>query len=229
MMGFAEGDTPDDEAINAKMNSLLDEHESLKERLKEGEAVNSKLLGHLNKIKKAALNEDEGSADMAYNEQLEAAVNEALTKITEVRGTAINEQSQLIELQTKLTESETAFTNERTERIKEKLDIAINEGRITKAEREGFETQLKQDFTGTLDILGKRGIALNTKPVDLSRSKEDHTSDRSVQQAILTAVNERQAADKCDYPTAYARVQKNEKYKPLFLALNELASAAKQL
>lgn len=232
MLGF----NADEEA---KEDALIARLQQVQESEKQHKTMNEKLMGHFKKLAKS-INDamggstwDDASVTPASSDNVTpASINEAAIEkfIGEVEGfkpaeLAINERPEYKDLEGQLAIAQQKFETERSARIGQVLDIAINEGRITKAEREGYEGELKADFDGTCAKLSKRQMTLNTRGIDLSRAKADMTDEKGVQRQILAAVNERMAKNKEDYSTAYAAVQRSEEHKELFVALENFAKA----
>ena len=67
-------------------------------------------------------------------------------------------------------ERDTALADARRFRaaaVNAQLDAAINAGRLSAAEREGFVQRFERDYEETLRALGERRAALNTQPLGL--------------------------------------------------------------
>lgn len=147
------------------------------------------------------------------------------TELATVTTTAANEKQRADKATTdlqaaneKVTTLETQFANERKARTKELLDAAVTTGRITKAERKTFETEMANvaTFDGALaklaakqPVLPNRGAGLN-----LGDRREQHgqaansaTRIKKVQEAVQEVMAANQAMT---YDKAFAKVQETK-------------------
>lgn len=121
-----------------------------------------------------------GLPDDATDEQINAAHEKLIAHNSAVTAAAAKAAEELKTLATNVTtvtgerdSAKSLAENARTETekfrklaINSALDRAIDTGRITAAERAGFETKLGTDFDATLTELNAKKTALNTKPLD---------------------------------------------------------------
>jgi hypothetical protein len=161
-------------------------------------------------------------ADIAANE----------TKVTEKVTLATNAK----------TAAETALTSEKSARevaensLKDArkahattlLDIAINEGRITAAQRPDHAAAFDKDFAAASTALAAiKKTAINTKPleVDIAGAKRSIATNEERREVISTAVNDRMVNDKVGYDEAYRRVKGDKKFAAVFEAMEQPAHA----
>lgn len=109
-------------------------------------------------------------AHKAYNDKAEKATQDAADAAA-ANTKALQEKADAeTAANTAKTAAETATadaTRYRELAVNAKLDAAINSGRITASEREGFATKFAADFDATAKELSEKRPALNTHPLDL--------------------------------------------------------------
>jgi len=102
------------------------------------------------------------------------------------------------------------------------LDLAEKKGAITPAERETFKTRLTTANTAGAAIAElQTRKAMNTQSVELNGNRIDLSTANARQTALDTAVTKRMKDDSCDYDTAFARVQADPTFAPLFGAMQD--------
>ena len=109
---------------------------------------------------KALLTQHLGLPEEASDEAIQQAHEEHLRAVAAVRE----------ETTAACAERDTAVADTRRFRaaaINAQLDAAINAGRLSAAEREGFVQRFERDYEETLRALGERRPALNTQPLGL--------------------------------------------------------------
>lgn len=168
----------------------------------------------------------------------DAICNALTTKLAEIAANETKVTEKLTLATNAKTTAETALNTEKTARevaenslkaaksahAKTLLDIAINEGRITAAQRKDHETAFEANFdTAAAALAAIKKTALNTKPleVDIAGSKRSIATNEERRDLINTAVNERMEKTKEDYTTAYAAVKRDPKFKPVFEAMEQ--------
>lgn len=160
--------------------------------------------------KTAGLNKSEAELATA-KPKLEAAANE----ITALKG-------QVEDLTTKHTAAINSVAAERTARAGIVITSAINEGRLTEAQRVDFTAQLvaSTDFAAKAGEIGQLKKAINTtsKLGDLGNRKGESAVDGAKISAINEAVAKKQAGGLSDYTAAYLAVKKEQ--PALFAASN---------
>lgn len=159
---------------------------------------------------------DKVLADIASNQKSHDTKVELLTnEKTTLSTTAANEKTTREKAENDLKASRTAHT-------KTLLDVAVNEGRITLAQRKEHETAFEKDFDVACNALAAiKKPARDVKPVeiDLGGSRRSIATNEERSAIITTAVNERMEKDKVDYTTAFQRVKADPKYAVVFEAM----------
>jgi hypothetical protein len=180
----------------------------------------------------------------ATDDQLAAAVNEA-TPVATAAVTASNElpgvkqklttaETELVTAKTKLTAAETSLqsaTNEaatlrtqvaeaRTARAEAVLTVAVNEGRITQAQRAewlGKFTAVNADFPAVQGELNKLKKAVNTQSrvADLGRRKEEG----AISGKTIAAINEAVAKKEGEAP--FSTMPPSEKHNAAYEAVRK--------
>jgi hypothetical protein len=107
--------------------------------------------------------------------------------------------------------------------VTELLDVAVKDGRITGAERSQWEGRLKNEATFANESEALRKLTASTKTASVTLSRGDrkveisNASER--REMVAELVNEEMAASKCDYDTAFGKVQR--KFPQLFEAMKQ--------
>jgi len=163
-------DRIDDSTLNQDEDPAMNEH---KKKLLQ-------LLG----LPDTATDDEINAALTAYNEKAEKATKDADDAITK----AEKEKTDAV------TAANTASADAARYQeiaINSKLDAAINSGRITAAERPGFETKFAADFDATAKELSEKRPALNTQPLNLKPTGDagDLTTAHGRQIAFNTAID----------------------------------------
>lgn len=162
-----------------------------------------------------ALKSDKDTAAAAVVEKEQAAMNEKTQR----------EAAELIV--TNERESKTKAENDlkaaRDAHAKTLLDIAINEGRITLAQRPAHEAAFAADFTVATNALAAIKPQRDTKPVslELHGARKSIATNAERQEIIRVSVNERMEKHKEAYPVAFAAVKKDPAYKGVFDAMEQ--------
>ncbi len=128
-------------------------------------------------------------------------------------------------------EEATRAANERKARITERLTTAANTGRITDAEKAGWQTRLETDFDGALTALNALPEKMNVRAsntADLGQRNGGAvamTRETRIRAANVAVDDYLTAHPKADYNAAFAAVQKD---KPeLFKDMQQPETAAK--
>ena len=135
----------------------------------------------------------------AANEQAKAALAEKDNKIVSLTADVVTHKG--------AASAETAkFANERTSHVATVIDLALQTGRITKAEEEAWRKDLANEFDAKVkELLAKEPKF--TAGLDLNRKKQDHSNPQQRQQQFLELVNERIKKTGEDYSTAFYKTQ----------------------
>ncbi len=164
---------------------------------------------------------EETKESAAQNERFKAACN--ALGIPETSKPEELHQA-ILEVPTKLKASNDIVANERKARAGLLIDVAVNEGRVTEAQRSVYLIAFNSDFEGTASKLKTEAKKINTdtsKISGLGDRKSVVANAQERQAKILAAVNERMEKTGENYDTAFEGVQKDEKYKPLFEAMQK--------
>lgn len=105
----------------------------------------------------------------------------------------------------------TNFANERKSSITRLLDGAVTSGKITAAQRPTWETRLSNEasFANEATALEALQPGMKTSSViEVGTRKIDVSVANERREAVTDLVNAEMASSKCDYTTAFARVQK---------------------
>lgn len=145
--------------------------------------------------------------DEEKQREMEQAMNTATARITELEG--------------QLTAANTANTAALELLRNTLLDAAINDGRITAADRPAHETAFKTDFTVAANALKALKPKLNTQGIEIAGTRVAINTAQERQRIISDAVAEHQAKHQCSYEVAYNAVKKDAKYKAVFDAMNK--------
>lgn len=180
----------------------------------------------------AALGRPVANAASVTDEQLAAAVNEAVPVAT----AAITAQGELGTLKPQLLTAQNEITtlrksletanglvtterqnaaNERKARVELVLTSAVNEGRITPAQRGDWEGKFSAqgaDFAAIAGELGKLKPASNTQSrvANLGKRKPEELASVNRIAAINEAVEAKKKATGCDHNSAYLAVQREK-------------------
>jgi hypothetical protein len=121
----------------------------------------------------------------------------------------------------------TSFANERQARIDTLIGTALQEGRITAADKATWEGRLKVEaqFANEADALAKLPKVVKTASVtlDMGGRKVEIANAQERQEAVTRLVNAEMATNGGDYNRAYATVQKAN--PALFAAMKQPAQA----
>jgi hypothetical protein len=177
------------------------------------------LLGIAENSEEAAVTAEIQKLKTAAGEKAaaETAANDAKTQLAQQKTLAANAD-------TAKTTAENDLKVARADHAKTLLDMAINEGRITQADRATHEAAFVTDFEKARTALAgiKKGAAINTASleIDIRGSRRVIANTKEASDAIQAAVNDRMAQHKEDYNTAWNAVKADAKYKALFDKLN---------
>lgn len=150
--------------------------------------------------------------------------------ITDPAATLAQVEEKVTKLGTDVTNARSQFVNERNAHIKTLCDTAITAGRITAAERGDWERRLgvEAQFANEVTALTKLEAKVKTTSLTLQRGERkveiSNASER--REMVAELVNEEMENGKCNYDTAYARVQK--KFPALFEAMQQPAIPGKK-
>jgi hypothetical protein len=179
----------------------------------------------------AAIGRPVADAAAVTDEQLATAVNEA----TPIAAQLLTDNAQLATVKSQLTAAQsqvtsavnesatlrTSLATERAARAGIVITRAINEGRVTEAQRAewlGKFTTAGADFTAIESDLGKLKKAVNTQTQtgDLGSRRASTIESKKKISAINEAVTAKMEAAKCDRVTAYntVRAEKPELFEP---------------
>lgn len=102
------------------------------------------------------------------------------------------------------------------------VSVAEKRGAITPAEREAYKGRLTtaNSAAATLTELETRK-AMNTTPVEINGNRVDLSTANARVDALQAAVAKRMSDEKIDYDTAFAAVQKDPNFAPLFVAMKD--------
>lgn len=101
------------------------------------------------------------------------------------------------------------------------LDIAVNEGRVTAAERPQFETDFESDFDGTVVKLAAKQKAMNTTSISLGDRQASIATAAERSAIINSAVEAEMKKNGGDYTAAYNTVARDPQYKVVFDAMKK--------
>ena len=119
-----------------------------------------------------------------------------------------------------LTTANAAHTTEVTALRTGVLNLAEKKGAITPAERESFATRLSTANTAAAtlaELLTRK--AMHTAPVEINGNRVDLSTANARASALEGAVAKRMKDDVCDRDTAFARVQADPAFAPLFATM----------
>jgi len=125
---------------------------------------------------------------------------------------------------TQLTAANARITALNTARVNDELDRAINDGRITKADRTTHETALNADFDAGRTALLALNSSLNTRGIEIGKQKVDITTEAQRRDVIANAVEEHMRDHHCDYMTAFNAIKNDKRFTAVFEAMNKKAS-----
>lgn len=153
----------------------------------------------------------------------ETAANAAQTQLTQQKTLAANET-------TARTTAENELKAARTAHAKTLLDIAVNDGRITMADRPTHEAAFEADFDKAVTALAaiKKGtMSTNALEVDVAGARRAIATNQDARESLQVAVNERMRARGETYDQAWAASKKDPELKKLHEKLNEKAEEKK--
>jgi phage I-like protein len=161
-----------------------------------------------------------GLANDATDEQIKTKVNAAAAAITALANaqtekanaaTALaNEQNAKAGIETELTTARTSFANERKARIELLVDNAIAQGRIAKATRAQWVTDLEADFDGKSVALANSKAGIHTQAHTANggnRREALINTETEFTTKVQGLVNERMRKTGEDYQTAWVAVK----------------------
>lgn len=160
------------------------------------------------------------------------AMKDGADKATKLNTDLAAEAAKTAELEAKKKEMEGALAtanSKAAEQLKTNagvvLDLAVNGGKITEAQRAEWEGKLIANggaaFKAEAEKLDKLESSLNTKALEIGGVKVNVADAQSRQIALNTAVAEAQAKNtKLTYREAFDQVKRDPKYKGLFAAMN---------
>ena len=188
---------------------------------------------HIARLKAALKLNDDADDEAVCNavDSTVAAVAANEAKVTEATTLATNEKTAKAALEAQLATEKTAreaAVNEaaaaKAAHAKTLLDVAVNEGRISAAERVTHEAAFTADFAAACNALAAiTKPKHDTKPtvIDLRGARKSIAAANERAEIIQTAVNEIMQREKVDYSTAYARVKADKQFAPVFAAMEQ--------
>lgn len=143
---------------------------------------------------------------LAEKEAVQAANEKAKTELAE-RDNKIVSLTADVDTHKGLASAETAkFANERKAHAETMVNLAIQTGRITKADEEAWKKDLANEFdTKVKELMAKEPKF--SAGLDLNRKKQGHSNSEQRQSQFLELVNERMKTTGEDYSLAFFKVQ----------------------
>ncbi len=148
-----------------------------------------------------------------WNESATPAANEIET----LRQEADRSHQLASEAEKALAETEVSLANERTARIEMILDEAIREARIRPSEKANWESELRENFSESLETLANARPLLNTRSCTAELAGNHFGT--SGQRRFLEVVNDRMDRTGEDFTTAWSNAKKDR--RDLFESLSE--------
>jgi len=176
---------------------------------------------------KAALKLDDAADEDAICNAVDKVVSDLAgneTKLTAANTLATNEKTARTTAEGSLATAENALKEARKAHAKTLLDVAVNEGRITAAQRPQHESAFEGDFAAASNALAAiKKPSHDTRPlsVDVRGAKVSIATNEDRQRIINTAVNEMMAKEGLSYSDAYLRIKSDPQYKPVFEAMKK--------
>lgn len=169
----------------------------------------------------------------ATEDAIFSVIEELKTKATPVEGVAEENatpevtadaeamKAELAEEKTKREAAENALQVHRTTAANAMLDVAIEAGALTLAERPGWEQRFATDYEAAANALADVKPVLNKQGLDLSDAKPAVAPETPAERirAVNAAVAAETERNGGDYDTAYQTVKKDPKMKHIFDAM----------
>jgi len=167
--------------------------------------------------------EEAEEAIVSHVESLIAARDGAVQKVDETANAdAEAMKAELAAEKTKREAAENALQVHRTTAANAMLDVAIEGGALTLAERPGWEQRFATDYEGAANaIVELKTPSLNTKPLDLSEAKPGIAPDSSMKRiaAFNALVSAECGRNGGNYDAAVAAVKADPKHASLITAM----------
>jgi hypothetical protein len=110
--------------------------------------------------------------------------------------------------------------NARKDAVKALLDLAVNDGRITTAQRPVYETAFNSDFAGTRTKLAGEEKKLNTERLNMQGRKQETATNSElgvqVKEAAVAYQEKHGGAAKCPWHVAWNAQKKDPKFEAYF-------------
>lgn len=118
-----------------------------------------------------------------------------------------------------ITELNSRISTLSAERIVSAVAHAIETGRASKADEDRLTTELNADFDGTLSKLSARAVQLNSKALNLGRSKAAIATAQERSAQLTSWVDDYQTRLNCDYATAWSASKLDAKMAAIHAAM----------